>query len=355
MRYLGQDLHPVAPTNGSRRHRSAAQVERDADAIGRDMASTLRQLEEKVSPRELLTRVTHGGGAISSGGGDFVKNLATALRDHPIPALLLMSGVASLLASERADRKRPIQPITRATRTMDDIEGVDEQSLATELGERLGEKGAGAREKAEELRARAHDKAEELRARAHGKTEELRARAHETSEELRSRAHEAQAKASAMQKRVREQASNIGHNVSQRSQDIIQEQPLILVGLGLTFGAILAAGLPDDLSTLTKRTGTRSPMPGKPMGGGGDGSQPQRSELLASSDRNPFEADREVDVEAEQAWSLQEQEEAEALGYHDVYSDVDAEAYAESDIRVDIDNPEDPTELPIKPETERTP
>jgi hypothetical protein len=91
-------------TNGNSRTRSPAEIDSDLATIRSEMSATLRDLEDKFSPRALLEQLFSRAQGASHGSSEFVGNLGATIRDNPVPVLLLASGVVSLLASERGGR-----------------------------------------------------------------------------------------------------------------------------------------------------------------------------------------------------------------------------------------------------------
>ncbi len=354
MRHLGEEPRPSVPINGSGRNKSMADLERDADALGRDMAETLRQLERKLSPhdlmsrlspRELVSRLSEGTSGARSGASEMLDNLGAALRDHPIPALLLASGVVSLIASERTKRTPPSmrQPIEDAgldrpsSRGLSDIEGGGgEPSFLRELSshahDEQGELRERYRQTKSEVRARAEDLRNKTKSFSHDKTESLREKGAELRDRVGTLREEADQRVDAlreqagqlaehtreqsrvMRERVREQAHAMRGQLSHQGQNILEQEPLVVLGLGLTIGAILSASMPD-VPTLPARRKASPPAPPPQEPPEEPTETPSQSEqsdttAFASADPNPFEEDREID-RAEEIWSTEETEETD--------------------------------------------
>ena len=69
------------------------ELERDADRARGDLDRTLEALEERISPSALADRTMR---LLRENGGEFGHNLATQVRDHPLPAILAGIGIAWL-------------------------------------------------------------------------------------------------------------------------------------------------------------------------------------------------------------------------------------------------------------------
>ncbi|MFW5920488.1 MAG: DUF3618 domain-containing protein, partial [Polyangiales bacterium] len=158
----------------------ASEIESDVEMIRSEMAETLRQIEAKFSPRSLLDEAIEVMRRWRQGPSQFGRNLGIAIRDNPIPILLTGIGVVALLVSQRrqyaGQPSEPTQP------------GAAQQKLS-EVSQR-------GREGAENLRRRGREMAESA------------------SERLA---------------RTRGAVESAGR----RAQDVVHEQPLVVIGLGL--------------------------------------------------------------------------------------------------------------------------
>lgn len=182
--------------NGSIRQRNASEIENDVEAIRAEMSETLRRIEERFSPRELLHQLTGSARTFGGGSAEMAKNLGATVRDNPVPLLLIGTGVVTLLFSQRSDH-------------------------AGRTAEHTGE----ARAKVGEARA---------------KMGEARAKMGEASHRASAKASELRGKASDVGHRARDAA----RDAQQRGRDIFQEQPLVVIGLGLVAGALLGSAMP---------------------------------------------------------------------------------------------------------------
>jgi hypothetical protein len=223
-------------TNGHGRGRGPDEIDSDLHAIRSEMSETLHLLEDKFSPRAVIEQLFSGARSgvrgASQGSSEFVGNLGATLRDNPIPILLLASGVLSLLAAERtgggrSGRLRSIPgertmagDIAEMAHAVDDAHSV--KSRAREVAGSVGERARNIRERASEIRGRAGERASEFGERAG----EFRAHAQETS--------------AAARERVR----GAVQQTRERGSRTLQDEPLVIVGLGLAIGAIFGATMP---------------------------------------------------------------------------------------------------------------
>ncbi len=199
--------------DGERRRRSPSEIESDVETIRGEMSETLRHIENRFSPRQVLEHLL--GGAKRAGGesADFAKNLGSTIRDNPVPILLLAAGVGSLLAAQRRGGASHGSSSVGTHRIGGELRG-----RAEEASERAGEMAERVREGGERLRERG-------------------AQARERAREARDRARERAAGA-------RERVRDATHEARERGTQILNDQPLVVIGLGLTAGAILGATLP---------------------------------------------------------------------------------------------------------------
>jgi len=211
--------------NGPSHARDLDEIERDAQTIRSEMGETLRQLEQRFSPHDLLGQLTRGTQTFGTGSSDFVRNLGATLRDNPVPVLLLATGAASLLLADRSAGPMRASEY-RDSRMLDSLKGGAETAR-----ERAADLAEGAKQRASDFAESAKDLAESTRSRAS-----------QFGESTRELAESARDRASRLQGRVRESASEL----RQRGDQLLHEQPMIVVGLGLTLGAIFGASLPTS-------------------------------------------------------------------------------------------------------------
>jgi ElaB/YqjD/DUF883 family membrane-anchored ribosome-binding protein len=179
-----------------RRHADESDVGESRSRTG----AARERIEDRFSPRSILDQVFAGARGVREGSSELVGNLGATVRDNPIPVVLLAAGVASLIAAERmgepARRKR-------AGGSLDDWDD-DVQDRASAIKAKARETAGELGERASAIGARAKEKSSELGQRMRGTMSEAR----------------------------------------QRGMRTLQEEPLVLVGLGVAFGALLGAGFP---------------------------------------------------------------------------------------------------------------
>ena len=92
---MNEDMH-------GRHGRDPDEIERDIARTRTSLGHTIEELENRLSPGELLDQVV---GAARRHGGDFATNLGRSAENHPMPLLLTAVGIAWMMAS--ANRPPP--------------------------------------------------------------------------------------------------------------------------------------------------------------------------------------------------------------------------------------------------------
>lgn len=253
----------------------SAQLEREAEQTRSQLAQTLDELRERITPGQLVDQAVDY--AKDSGGGMFVRNLGRQTTANPLPVALIGAGVAWLMM---ANGRRPASAasIDRAAETA--IERA--RRSMTETGAQIKESGRQAKAQAGQTWADASERVSDWTSDTGGMsgTERLReatdrttaaagqsvrdatARAREAAASLSdgaSSAYEtAKSRASDNYERVAGQAkeatatmvnaaSGLGQRTAVAAGDLLQfckTQPLVLAGLGMAIGAVIGALIP---------------------------------------------------------------------------------------------------------------
>lgn len=238
---------------------TSEQLEREAEATRAQIAATLDELRGRMTPGQVVDQLIDY--ASDSGGGEFVRNLGRQVVGNPIPVTLVGAGLAWLMMAGR--RGPPRGDAATSGFGMDDVaEGMSEAGRA---------RGGAAQPTAEQAAANVASLTEHAVRRAHERARQTRA----TAERLNQRVGEAgtglQDSMSAAGANVRDAASAaydtaaetsrqgadtigrsaraMGDNLAATGQGLwgfLQEQPLVLAGLGLAIGGLLGASLPSS-------------------------------------------------------------------------------------------------------------
>lgn len=223
--------------------RSAAEIEGAVERTRSDVAGTLDALRDKLLPSQMIDEVVDRAVtyAKGSGGAAFARNLGTAVRDNPLPVVLIGAGIAWLLlarggegaASPDAGRTPPWQDRPDAGR---DGGRSRAASMAGGVGDAATRAGALVADKATRAVSAVSSLGDTLAGvvgSAQDMAGSLGERAVETAGALRAGAGVAGAQVSAAASRAAE-----------RWEEVAEAQPLLLGVLGLAVGAAIGAALP---------------------------------------------------------------------------------------------------------------
>ncbi len=262
-------------------NRSSAEIEREVENTRARLTGTLEELRDRASPGQVFEQVLDY--ARDSGGADFVRNLGQAVRDNPLPILLIGAGVGWLMFSANRPRSSGSQyrralpapaydgeagyygasgPYAETDGSYAEAGGPSmterASSMAGEAKDRIGEATSGLRDsisgaaaRAGDMARQAGDMASSAYHRATDTAQRARGAAGSAADSIGSAAGSVrQGMASAGQgmasagHEAREQLGYLGDRTSRGFGWMMQEQPLILGAVGLAVGAAIGALLP---------------------------------------------------------------------------------------------------------------
>ncbi len=243
---------------------TSEQLEREAETTRAQIAATLDELRGRMTPGQMVDQLVDY--ARDSGGGEFFRNFGQQVVGNPIPVTLVGAGLAWLMMAGRRGPGRG-DGAAGGYGTDDVAAGMSEAGRARRsAGQTAGEQTAtNVANLADHAVRRAHDWAQQTRA----TTERFNARVGEAGTDLqdtmtaagasvRDAAATAYDAASTAYDTAAERsrqgvdalgrsARAIGDNLAATGQSFwasLQEQPLVLAGLGLALGGLLGASLP---------------------------------------------------------------------------------------------------------------
>jgi hypothetical protein len=79
-------------------HKSSSDIEREVEDTRSGLERTLGELRDRVQPRAVVDEIWDF--ASGSGGGDFARNLGRAVKDNPVPVVLIGAGIAWLMSGK---------------------------------------------------------------------------------------------------------------------------------------------------------------------------------------------------------------------------------------------------------------
>lgn len=200
-------------TNGNGVDRSAREIQHDLGQIRGEIDHTLDALSQQLSPGQL---VNHALDAFKGGGGgDLMRNLTRSIQDNPLPLAMIAAGFGYLMISDR-NRRRSDDPFAGRGGSGD---GYDFEPIGS-----YDERGSGVSQKLSEGADRVKEGGRHVR----DKVSHLREGMHD------------QGIAQPQLGQAREQA----RAAKDWTSGLVEEQPLVLAGLGLALGAAAAALVP---------------------------------------------------------------------------------------------------------------
>jgi ElaB/YqjD/DUF883 family membrane-anchored ribosome-binding protein len=228
---------------------SSAQLEQEAEQTRAQLARTLDELRERITPGQLVDQAVDY--AKDSGGGVFVRNLGNQMTANPLPVALIGAGVAWLMLSNgtRSARSSRVKEgaIDRARRAAIDTAARMADTAPGAASQVAGEVGAAAEgaasayqsatSSASEANGRLSDSASRAASAAYGQFSDTASDAYDRLSDTASRATST----------MSETASSFGERTAAASRDMLQfckTQPLMLAGIGMALGAILGALIP---------------------------------------------------------------------------------------------------------------
>jgi len=211
------------------------QLEKQVDRTRGSIEETLAELRERLSPPSLVEEAL--GYAKENGGADFVRNLGRQVADNPLPVALMGAGLAWLMVAQ--NRSANGAGSTGAARLNGSAKRTEAMSNYDDTGRssmRESSDTSGMTDKAKEMLSKASDTMGDMRDRA----SDMVGRAREST----SGAYD---KVSGSVSRSVSSAVDTVSSVVPSPRSIttfLQEEPMVLAGVGVALGAIIGALLP---------------------------------------------------------------------------------------------------------------
>jgi ElaB/YqjD/DUF883 family membrane-anchored ribosome-binding protein len=223
--------------------RSSAELEREVEATRAGLTDTLGTLRERASPNQLFEQALDY--ARSSGGMELLRNLGQAVRDNPLPLVLIGAGVGWLMFSggSRASTPAGSGARFRADSGPDErhgAEGIGASSLAegaSAVGDRLGEA-------ANDLRDSVTGAVRQTAETAGTTYRSVTDAAGSAADSVRAAASSAMDRISGDGQGTGEQLGSFNQGAQQGLGWLVREQPLVLGAIGVALGAAVGALLP---------------------------------------------------------------------------------------------------------------
>jgi ElaB/YqjD/DUF883 family membrane-anchored ribosome-binding protein len=195
---------------------SSRDLEREADASRAELSQKLETLKDRLTPGQVFDDLFGGSGANANA---FLQNLGGAMRDNPMPSLLIGAGLVMMMMG-----------------------GNRSQQTAPSSGSGPARPGA-----MDQARAAAHDARDGVQAIAGQAGEALASARDHVSEALGGAANAAGEQAAKLTSGIQSASQSAAHSTSKSTAQmasLVTDQPIIAASLGLALGAVLAAALP---------------------------------------------------------------------------------------------------------------
>lgn len=217
--------------------KSAAEIERDVHASRARVEQTLDQIQDRLSPGQLIDQtVTY---LRDGGGGEFARNLGESVKQNPLPVALIAAGVGWMMLGGHQYRSNgdsePTDWDDHHDRFGEPYVGLAERHPTYAGFDAPGADTTSASGAASDLGDRLKDTARDAK-------DSLGALGDETRERIADAGSDAADRARHLRERARQRSRRVKQSVLQT----INEQPLILGAIGLAIGAALGAAVPPS-------------------------------------------------------------------------------------------------------------
>ncbi|WP_144186174.1 DUF3618 domain-containing protein [Elioraea rosea] len=229
--------------------KSADQIEYEVEQTRASVSGTVDALRDKLQPGQIVDEVVDriSSYAKGSGGADFARNLGTAVRDNPLPVLLIGAGIGWLLLSKQGSEPSSVHlpagyPVTRRAEAV----GVDRAPTAQPGGERRSNVASGVGQAAEAM-GDAASRASGFVRDAASRTASAASSAVEAVSDAGERLYDAAPSMGSLREGVetaRERSTAFARRAADSWEDLAEAQPLLLGVFGVALGAAVGAALP---------------------------------------------------------------------------------------------------------------
>ncbi|MDO9502811.1 DUF3618 domain-containing protein [Falsiroseomonas sp.] len=283
--------------------RSSAEIEQEVEQTRAGLTETLEELRDRASPGQLFEQALDY--AKTSGGAEFTRNLGAAVRDNPLPLLLIGAGIGWMMLSQGGSRPA----LRRRSGAYDAPYGAtypgtgwerEEPGMLDRAGEAVGDAVGGAADAVRGAARSATDAASSAYRSAAGAVgaagERLGEAAGSARNSLRGGSGQASHMASDYADRASRAASGYSHDARDRIGHwadeaestagwVLREQPLVLGALGIALGAAVGALLPGTEAEDRMMGETRDELAGKASALAQEGYEKARDTVSGQADQ----------------------------------------------------------------------
>jgi len=212
--------------------------EREAEKTRTSLAHDLNELQDRLTPGQVFDEAL----AYAKGGsGTFARAFSNAVRENPFPALLIGTG-CMLFMSEKIGITRGMSTSRYTGRFA--ATGEIDTGQGPGMGERAKEKVRDATESVKEGLAAVGDKLHDASDRVRDTAQDMGEGVSDAAERVKQTTQSVAERLTDTAAQTSEQARIAGRQVKDKATTLLHEQPLLIAGIGLAFGAAIAALLP---------------------------------------------------------------------------------------------------------------
>lgn len=226
-------------------NRSPEEIERDVEATRSELDRTVEALKEKITPGQIVDELM--GSLRGGSGGEMISNLQTQVRDNPLPLALIGAGIAWLMFGKGPSAQRTYAAAGYSPAIG---EGYDPTLGGGYEFEDGGSSSGrfGVKDKVSDAASTVADKARggvaSLGSAASSAKSSVTGAASRAADGARGAGAKVSEKASGAASALRNQATSAGQSVKRTYANTLEQDPLIIAGLGLAVGAALGAAFP---------------------------------------------------------------------------------------------------------------
>jgi hypothetical protein len=227
---------------------TSEQLEREADLTRAQIAASLAELRDRMTPGQVMDEtldLMRDGSA-----GRFVRNLGQQVVNNPLPVALIGAGIGWLMLGNRVPRS---QSVLRAASQMRSDEPSAVQSAKRSADRAAQATSAWAKETASSVGESVGDTSRDAGFKLKGAARDAGAAVSgaaasigDTASSLYESAGEAYDMAADRARGVGRSASTLGSNAVESSRNLmayLRDEPLVLAGIGVALGAVLGTAL----------------------------------------------------------------------------------------------------------------
>lgn len=218
-------------------------IESNIERTRADMSSTIEAIQNKLTPKELANQAVDY--ALNTRPGAIGANIVNTVRENPVPVAMIGIGIAWLM---RATRQTPERTQYRRQTTVRSTGYYPEDELAYDSASRLGyadtTQGSTSEGVFQRAATKASDTASELKDKASQTASNVSERARQASDRARTKLRQTTDEARQRVSQLGQQSQQQYYRARERFDQLLDEQPLIVGGIGVAVGAALGATLP---------------------------------------------------------------------------------------------------------------